>query len=62
MFAVFKHLYAVYENMDHTRCILVRFFERRVVDDCVGVENDNVCVESFFKFSPAVEFEVFRRK
>lgn len=62
MFAIFEHLCAVYENMDHAGCILVRFFISCMVSNCFRVENDDVRIISFFKLSPPVKLEITCRQ
>jgi len=62
MFTVFEHLGAVDKDMLHPRRVLVRFFKRRMVDDHLRIENDNVSVVSLFEPSPPVEFQILRRQ
>lgn len=62
MFAVFKDLRAVYENMDYAGCVLVRLFIRRMIANRIRIENDNIGVISFFELTPPVELEILCRQ
>ena len=60
--AVFDYLHAIYKNLLHPDCVLVRFFERRAIRDCRRVEHNYIGEHSFPNETAAIEAEVGGRQ
>ena len=46
MLAVFQHLFAIHENVNHAGRVLVWLNKGGVILNCVGIEHDNIRVEA----------------
>ncbi len=58
VFALFKNLHAVNENVFHADGILMRLVERRVIGDRPWIEHDHIREHSFFNETAMIEAEV----